>query len=459
MITQSLLRDHDLAIENNHLRGDYREYFGGDLRPDFLRRGLNEVIYSIHAPGLPALLVPAYAVAGYRGAVVMLCLFGALAALAIFDLAALLTGPATAWVAWAATCLTVPFVPHSWLIFPEMPGALLVAWAALWLYAPLPARARTWIWRGAALAMLPWLHTKFVILLAAMVAALLLRLWRAPRAAAALVTPAIVSVALWIWSFHVLYGAFDPQIPYGDFPKLYVLAANIPRGVLGLLFDQKFGLLMYAPVYLVAIGGGWMMLRRPELRLFALALIVTVVAFVASSTRMYMWWGGSSAPARFLVPILPLLAPMIAVAFDGWRSAAARWVSAFLLAVSVAVALAGVVAPQRFMLFSAPHGLANMAAAVEGPSPLSYLLPTFTEGGTRAPLLQLAPWAVAAMLALAVVVFSTRRRGRLAGFRGGVRRRHRVPLERIDARWRAGGGLAAARHDAAGTSRADARVR
>jgi hypothetical protein len=416
VITQSLLRDHDLAIENNHLRGDYREYFGGELRPDFLRRGLNEVIYSIHAPGLPALLVPAYAIAGYRGAVVMVCLFGALAALAIFDLAALLTSPATAWIAWAATCLTVPFVPHSWLIFPEMPGALLVAWGALWLYAPLPSRARTWIWRGAALALLPWLHTKFVILLAAIVAALLLRLWRAPRAAAALVAPAMVSVALWFWSFHVLYGAFDPQIPYGDFPKLYVLAANIPRGVLGLLFDQKFGLLMYAPVYLVAIGGAWMLLRRRESRLFALALILTVVAFVASSTRMYMWWGGSSAPARFLVPILPLLAPMVAVAFDGWRSAAARWLSALLLAVSVAVALAGVVAPRQFMLFSAPHGLANMAAAIEGPSPLSYLLPTFTEGATRAPLQQLAPWAAAAMLALVVVVCATRLRGRLAGF-------------------------------------------
>jgi hypothetical protein len=107
---------------------------------------------------------------------------------------------------------------------------------------------------------------------------------------------------------------------------------------------------------------------------------------------------------------------MVAVAFEGWRSAAARWVSAYLLATSVAVALAGVVAPRRFMLFSAPHGLANMVAAAEGPSPLSYLLPTFTEGGTRAPLLQLAPWVVAAMVALFVVVFSTRRRGRVAGF-------------------------------------------
>ena len=416
VITQSLLRDHDLAIENNHARGDYREYFAGELRPDFLRRGLNEVIYSIHAPGLPALLVPAYAVAGYRGAVVMLCLFGALAALAVFDLATLLAGRRAAWITWAAVCLTVPFVPHSWMIFPEMPGALLTAWAALWLYAPLPARARTWIWRGLALAILPWLHTKFVILLAAMIAALFPRVWRNPKAAAALVTPVVVSLGLWFYSFYRLYGVFDPQVPYGDFPKLYVLFANIPRGVLGLLFDQKFGLLVYAPVYLIAIGGCWMMLRRSDLRLFAIALLVTVGAFVASSTRMYMWWGGSSAPARFLVPILPLVAPMIAVAFQDLPSTAMRAASTLLLIMSLAVAAVGVTSPQRFMLFSAPHGLANMAEAAQGGSPLSYVLPTFTEEQLRAPLALLAPWAIAGLIALAVVTLASRLNGRLAGF-------------------------------------------
>src|SRR6185295_7437573 len=123
--------------------------------------------------------------------------------------------------------------------------------------------------------------------------------------------------------------------------------------VLGLLFDQKFGLLMYSPVYLLAPVGCWMMFRLREQRLFALVLVATVGAFVASSTRMYMWWGGASAPARFLVPILPLLAPMIAVAVHGLRSTAARWTSALLVLASVAVAAAGAIAPQRFLLFSA----------------------------------------------------------------------------------------------------------
>ncbi|MCU1385691.1 MAG: hypothetical protein JWL71_4388, partial [Acidobacteria bacterium] len=407
VITQSLLRDHDLAIENNHVRGDYREYFNDELHPDFLRRGLNEVIYSIHAPGLPALLVPAYAAAGYRGAVVMLAIAGAVAALAVFDLAALLAGPGAALATWAAVCLTVPFVPHAWLIFPEMPGALLTAWAALWLYAPLPGRTRTWIWRGVALAILPWLHTKFIILLAAAVGALALRLWRTPKAAAALAAPAAISVALWLLLFLRLYGSLDPQVPYGDFAKLYVVAANIPRGILGLLFDQKFGLLMYAPVYLAAIAGGWMMLRRAELRLFGLALIATVAAFAASTTRMYMWWGGSSAPARFLVPIVPLLAPLIAVAFGSAR-AAVRAAFVLMLCASLAIAAVGVASPQRSLLFSAPHGVANMAEAVQGSAPLSFLLPTFTEEEMRRPFVLLAPWVIAALLAAAVVVLTSR---------------------------------------------------
>src|SRR5687768_15492257 len=39
IITQSLLKDGDLKIENNHAARDYAAYFGGDIRPDYLARG------------------------------------------------------------------------------------------------------------------------------------------------------------------------------------------------------------------------------------------------------------------------------------------------------------------------------------------------------------------------------------------------------------------------------------
>ena len=84
VITQSLLADRDLKIENNHRQRDYRAFYGGDIRPDFIQRGIDGEIYSIHAPGLPVILLPAYAVGGVRGAIAMLCVLAALGAVAIF---------------------------------------------------------------------------------------------------------------------------------------------------------------------------------------------------------------------------------------------------------------------------------------------------------------------------------------------------------------------------------------
>src|SRR5262245_56753749 len=86
IISQSLIKDGDLKIENNYLQRDYREYWGGDLRPDYMKRGTDGEIYSIHAPGLPVLLLPAYAVAGYVGSILVLSLLAALTTRAVFDL-------------------------------------------------------------------------------------------------------------------------------------------------------------------------------------------------------------------------------------------------------------------------------------------------------------------------------------------------------------------------------------
>ena len=47
IITQSLLRDGDIRIENNHQRGDYRAYFAGELPPHSVRLGRNGQMYSI----------------------------------------------------------------------------------------------------------------------------------------------------------------------------------------------------------------------------------------------------------------------------------------------------------------------------------------------------------------------------------------------------------------------------
>ncbi len=418
IIAHSLLVDRDLRIENNHAREDYRSFFPGTLRPDYLRRGVDGEIYSIHAPGLPALLLPAYAMAGARGAVLAMCLLGALAALAVFDVASLVGGVPVGVLTWASVCLTVPWIPHAWSIYPEMAGAAIVAWTVVWLLGPVPPRAWPWIGRGACLAVLPWLHTKFVVFLAILAAYLFLRIVtsgirppaRRYRSAAAFAAPIAVSVAAWLAFFYVIYGTPNPEAPYGTYTDWAVQIQNIPRSILGVLLDQKFGLLVYSPVYLFTAVGGWQLVRERATRRWASALTLASVLFIASSGRMYMWWGGASAPARFLVPVLPLWAPLVASALARTRHIAMRAAMTSSIAFSLLVAAIGVLAPDRLLLFSEPHGIARILDVVQGSAPLAAAWPTFTDENWWLPAARLAPWLGAAVVALAGAMVAARGR-------------------------------------------------
>ena len=399
IITHSLLVDHDLRIENNHAAGDYRAFFADELRPDYLRRGTNGEIYSIHAPGLSALLLPGYALAGADGAIWTVCLLAALAALAIFDVVAMVATPLLAWLSWFAICLTVPFIPHAWALYPEIAGAAIAAWALRWSLETRATATPTWLWRGCCLAWLPWLHTKFIVFLAGLTALLVWQLRSRWREAVAFLLPISVSSVTWLMFFKVIYGSFDPQAPYGPYTAQFVRFENVPRSLLGLLFDPKFGVLVYAPIYGLMVPGLWAFARDSRWRLFTLASLGLAAAYALSSARLYMWWGGSSAPARFLVPIVPLLAPMIAAGIMSTRTVAGRATWMLLGAISVFIGIAGALGTGR-LLYSEPHGFARMLEAIQGSAPLAAAIPTFTQEAWLAPALHLVPWVAAAILAI-----------------------------------------------------------
>ncbi len=77
--------------------------------PSYLQRGRNGAIYSVHAPGLPLLLAPAFAVAGYRGAVAALILIAVGGAWLTGRGCWLVTEDAVAsWVGWLAVIGSAP---------------------------------------------------------------------------------------------------------------------------------------------------------------------------------------------------------------------------------------------------------------------------------------------------------------------------------------------------------------
>src|SRR5690349_17986812 len=285
VITQSLLIDRDLSIEDVHRRGDYRAYYAGDLPPHVQRRGRNGQIYSVHAPGLPVLVAPAFALGGYPAVVVMLILLasaGSALAWYVAWLAAKETS--AAWFGWAAVTLPVTAIFQSFTVYPDGAGGVL-ALTGLWalLRADDESRSGTtrawpWLLHGAALALLPWFHSRFAVIAGGLGALVLLRLSKtknpAAKAVAFLSVPA-VSAILWVGFFVAIYGTPDPSAPYGA--GEIGSFRFVPGGLGGLLFDQRFGLLAYAPALAVPFVSLALMLARPERRRVALEILFVAI--------------------------------------------------------------------------------------------------------------------------------------------------------------------------------------
>lgn len=409
VISHSLLADGDLQIENNHKARHYADFSPGILPPHFLRRGANGAIYSIHAPGLPALLLPFYAAGGHWGAFVFIVLAAALAARAVFDLAEQLTSSTVAAVTWAAVTFSIPFGLQSGLIFPEIPAALVMAWSAQWLWARVPDRAAPWVWRGAALGLLPWLHTKFALLTVAVAVWMLVKIrWR-PGLAAAFLLPIAFSVAGWLLFFYLIYGTPNPTVAYGYARGAGLALSNVPRGLLGLFLDQEYGLLVYSPVYALAVAGAWTMVRSRDLRWPAVALVATIAAFAGATTQYYMWWGGTSVPARFLVPILPLVAPLVAVAVHQLRSHGARALAALAVGLSIATFALVVADPGAELMYNDRDGTSRLLELLQARVPLTATLPSFIAPDWVAQLPKLAAWIAAALAAVGITMLARRR--------------------------------------------------
>ncbi len=370
VITQSLLTDGDLDIENNHARGDYRAYYGERLEPHALARGVNGALYSVHPPALAVLVAPAFALGGYPLVVAFLVLLAALAAALAWMWVRGATGSmAAATFGWAASALGVSFVYSAGTVYPDTAATLPVMLAVgVGLSARVPSvKMARGLLIGAAAALLPWLSSKYAPMSAAIVGVACARVWfdDAParvRRMAAVVAPYVVSLAAWFAFFQALWGSPWPSAPYGGAAQTQMSAANLIRGVPGLLFDQEYGLLSYAPVLAMAAVGFWGHWRAGgTCRRQAVELAAILAALGATVAGHQMWWGGTSVPARFLVPGILLLALPVAWAY---RHAAAlpdrRAGYRLLLLVSLATTVAVALSPGASALANRRDGMSRL---------------------------------------------------------------------------------------------------
>ena len=418
VIAQSLWRDGDLKIENNHQRGDYEEYFPAELEPHYLTRGRDGEIYSIHPIGIAVLLAPIYALAGYQGAVWALILMGALAAAIAWRwTVATLNAPGAATFAWAAIAFSAPFMFNTFTIYPEIGAALAVLFALTTTLRMNTERSGLgpWIAVGLAIASLPWLSTKYAPMSAALLLVVILRFRKKEPASLllsallrntkvwALVAIYAASLAAWFAFFYWIWGNPLPMAPYGSLVQTTPL--NLRFGAPGLLFDQEYGLLAYAPVYILAATGLYQMWRAGgELRRQALEISFIFIALLATVGAFGIWWGGSAAPARPLASGLLLLMLPIATAFRAAPvGSPQRAAHHLLLWIGIGIAVTLTMANDGLLLNNARDGTSQLLDFWSPRWPLSSLAPTFIADRWILAWLNTAAWLIVAAGAAALL--------------------------------------------------------
>lgn len=408
MVSESLIRDHDLVLDQDFKEERYRAFFSRPLGPDFRIRGPQGQIYSLHAVGLSVLILPAYWAFGYAGASFFMALLAALLVRELRRLVRALTGDealaeGTAWLIG----LSPPVIHFAGLIFTEIPAALLLC---VGLRAATFGRAsRSALVAALCASALPWLNVRYAILAVAVAGALAWRLFGEARArrepsflSLAFLPPALILVgsALLIGLYHhALWGFFDPRRVYGRRREFSL--DILPEGLPGLFFDQEFGLLVYAPIFVLSLAGFVLLFRRrPSL---ALAGLFAAAGVIATASVWPMWRGGFNPPARFLVPLVSILAATLALALHrGVRPA-----TALLAGWSVWCGLGGALNIET--VHRDRDGVAPFFRTQSGAREWTRALPSFVLQEDRPTRALLWPWAV--LLALPVAsLFRTRER-------------------------------------------------
>jgi hypothetical protein len=386
-------------------------------------RGKEGGVYYVLAPGPSVLLAPALrldrAINRWRGtpgrvafAVLLWC---ALAAWLVAALQALLrdaTGRAGLASALALGFAALPpFLFYFFQFYPEMLGALVlaVAFRAVAL-RPSALVARPWplAW---LLATLPWLHQKFLPVWAVLVATAVLASWRERRAArpiVALLVPQALSLCLFaLYSFAVT-GSVRPDALFLAWGPGGVTTARVGQGLLGLLFDARYGLVPYVPLLALAAAGP----VAPGARRLALAApaAVTYYLTVASADN---WSGAVCNLGRYFMPVAPLAIALVGLALA--RAAAEDEEGPRRARVALALVLAAWSALFAVLLWSDP-----LAANDSG---LLVAKSTFADGNQYVPNLFIRHWSdgapglwarVATWLALVLLAAAAVRRARSA---------------------------------------------
>jgi hypothetical protein len=312
--------------------------------------------------------------------VLLMNALGAALVTVLFVLARAATGRAgLAAVVSLGFALLPPQLFYFFQFYPEMPGALVLAlityllcFRQRWTFGTLASH-------GVLLALLPWLHQKFLPVfgvLAVTTVVLAARRGVGWKRMAVLLAPMALSLYLTALYNFAITGSPRPDALFLAWGPAGVTTARIGQGLLGELLDARYGLLPYVPIYLLGLAG--LLAAGPLVRRL-LPVVPGAVVYYLTIAAADNWAGAVCNLGRYVMPVLPLLVVLTAVTIDrvGRRRGA----------LTVVLVLAGWSVLLAWALFADPLA-ANDSSLLLGKS-------AFADGNQYIPSLFIRSWSSA----------------------------------------------------------------
>ncbi len=363
LITKSLLDDGDINLYNNYANKDYLRFYPGELESHANPGRLGpHYQYSRHLPGISVLLIPFYILGERAGGLeafiflvrlpilLLTALLGAAFFLFVFDLT---LNPRTALAAWLVFSFTGPILFFSGLIYPEVAAALITLLVFRHLLFRKDDRPSVILLSGLGLALLPWFGAKYAILAVALYLPAVFPYLKKPAANLGkifrLSILPLVSTALFLYFIWSCYGRINPASVYSGAEmsnRLSMIRPMRPTNIqtfasagLSPFFEQKTGVFVHAPVYLLSVAGFFLLWKKRKAAAVELLIVFGAYSLMGAAA---FYLGGYSPPGRPFLPVMWILAAFVSLALAapaGRLAALVKWALAGLSALIAGFAL------------------------------------------------------------------------------------------------------------------------
>ncbi len=318
VISQTILKYHSLDVMKDYNNGDYRSFYDSLLIPQVTHNTRGQIL-AMHDIGAPIMWLLPYFILGRLGAVLFISVVSVLIVVNIYKFLLIMgISERYAFVTSLAYGIASPMYLYAHLTFVEPIGALVSIYVLRKVFQEKLSPSDLII-ASTLLGILPWTHIRFAVIEIPLFFLLLYRIYRDNKLTR--VTPYLYYLAPVTLLFlglefynYTLWGTLNPAIDQVNNNSIPGVRNPLP-GMLGIFFDQEYGILLNFPMFLFLIVGV-VLAAKKQFMFYTLSVLVISLPYILAFTTLRHWSGGWCPPARFLMTLLPLYSFYVAYALE-----------------------------------------------------------------------------------------------------------------------------------------------